>query len=196
MLPRRHRNARTAQDRAVVQSTRAMEKHYQHLISDVGKLTDEVSRLAGQRQKLQLEISELMRLKAEHSTNSFTSKPSATAIDTGSSPNRTAPPPPSSIPGGPRKSAWRPISPRQEVQVQDKGKGSGRVPPPSAVPEKRTKIVSWADWKPNAAFLPTPPPAPPKMLPPLPTPRASSPGLFGLRSPHSKPLPEMARNPR
>ncbi|EMD36762.1 hypothetical protein CERSUDRAFT_114679, partial [Gelatoporia subvermispora B] len=156
MLPRRHRNTRVVEDHTVAQSARVLETRYQRLAADVKKLTNEVSRLTERREKLQLEIADLMRLKAEHTVDTA-------VIHDSKGPNLGASRPDPSTPSTsafhdqPRKSAWRPVVPHQRALDRYKGK----PPPSSGTVSKRSKLsarpplVSWASWMPNAIFMPT-----------------------------------------
>ncbi|KAK7453221.1 hypothetical protein VKT23_011900 [Stygiomarasmius scandens] len=152
------------------------------LAIEVRILLDEMGKLRDERRQLQIEIAELLAVKAKHGNGGAYSPPGwagpAPALE---APPAPSPPPPPAEPAGPARPGWRVVHKRPERKHRDKGASSPPPPPPLPAPVPIVaSMPGWAQWRPNPMFTP------PAVMTPAPAPvadpfnaRLSRPGLFG-----------------
>ncbi|KAI0041913.1 hypothetical protein FA95DRAFT_1564899 [Auriscalpium vulgare] len=132
------------------------------LASEVRILLQEVGKLRDERRALQHEIAELMAVKAKHSAGGEYSpdwRPKL-ALPVELLPQE---PPPPEDPGPlePARPAWRTVHKPAPGPPggRRKGKAAAAPPPPPpaapvALPDPRTELPSWAQWRPNPHLAP------------------------------------------
>lgn len=175
----------TAHDRISFNVQEYLEEFSRSLADEVRMLLNEVGRLREERRKEQYELGEMLQFKAKFGPGGTFDPEWRPAFGPyarggpGAPPAEApaeAPPPPPEEPL-PARPAWRQvIAPR--ASRRSRRNQPAPPPAPEAPPEPRGP-VSWAQWRPDSAFQPTPPAVEPTLL----APPQSSPGLFGPRSP-------------
>ncbi|KAF7314623.1 hypothetical protein MKEN_00936000 [Mycena kentingensis (nom. inval.)] len=125
--------------------SKALAGEVRILLAEVGQLRDE-------RRALQYEIAELMSMKSKHGEGGeYTAEWRPMRPEEPPAPPPEEPAPPGARPG------WRVVNKRRERAL---AKAQAQRPPsPSAVPPlepPKPNVPAWAQWRPSAAFAPTP----------------------------------------
>ncbi|ESK83171.1 hypothetical protein Moror_14980, partial [Moniliophthora roreri MCA 2997] len=157
------------------------------LATEVRILLGEVGKLREERRGLQHEIGYLLCIRSKYGPGGefepdwkpAPGQPGGPPVDEPPAPPPEPPAPPE-IPAA--RPGWRNVYPRASRKKKKEAAAAAAAasaPPPQ--PDPRAQTRSWATWQPDPHFVPTPPSVEPTLL----VPEASSPGLFGPRSPRS-----------
>ncbi|THU87095.1 hypothetical protein K435DRAFT_842656 [Dendrothele bispora CBS 962.96] len=169
-------------------SPRYMNDFSKALAVEVSILLEEMGKLRDERRQLQIEIAELLAMKAKHGNGREYASPTwaGPGAVTEAPPAPSPPPAPPTDPTGPAKPGWRVVHKRPERKPRDRSAPAGASSPPplaalpAPAPVAPGGLPAWAQWRPNPMFTPpvmTPAPAP--VLDSFSERPLSRPGLFG-----------------
>ncbi|KAF9255250.1 hypothetical protein L218DRAFT_884584 [Marasmius fiardii PR-910] len=159
------------------------------LATEVRILLGEVGKLREERRGLQHEIGYLLCIRSKYGPGGefegdwrpAPGQPGGPPLDPPAPPPEAPAPPPEPPVARP---AWRNVYPRRSRKKKEAAAAAPAADPQSSqLPQTnpRAQAQSWVQWQPDPMFAPTPPSHEPTLI----VPEASSPGLFGPRSPRS-----------
>ncbi|KAF8990863.1 hypothetical protein BDQ17DRAFT_1371406 [Cyathus striatus] len=169
-------NGQPPMPKYLTEFSKAIANEVKILLADVGRLREE-------RQKLTIEVAQLLDIKAKYSDGVppewLPKGPEPPAVE--------APPAPPAIEEAPvqARPGWRVVHKREKRPKKITAPpASAPTPAPVPPPEPpRPEVPAWAQWRPNPLLAPPTPGIPPVAAPQSPPPRS---GLFGPSTPPPK----------